>query len=226
MHANIEQLLEIKDGLENEASAHLESCEQCQAELRALQSLQSAMFSSADAVPPTRVFDRIQASLAAQNDAEVSTAPLSLVAAAAGPAASTGIRWGSLNTAIYTLALSILVTGLIGFYSLNNQQTAAFYQAEELQASIEQLMLNSRGLESVLQRVKAQDNGLTPAERDVADRLYWRLMYVDQMIHESNREDQQDPQKIQVLWGDRVNALTELNQLYHGGPTNVGDPEI
>lgn len=222
MHASIDQLLEIKDGLENSLSGHVQNCDHCQAELRELQSLNQAIFDTANSVPPTRVFDRIQASLAAENNSSDEFAPLALVAVSTKPQS----RWASLNTAIYTLAFSILVTGLVGFYTINNQQTVAFQQTEQLQASIEQLMLNSRGLESVLTRVKAQDNGLSPAERDVADRLYWRLMYVDQMIHESYGQDQQDPQKMQVLWGDRVNALTELNQLYYGGPTNVGDPEI
>lgn len=222
MHANIEQLLDIKDGLETSMSGHVQSCDHCTAELRELQSLTQAMYDTANMSPPSHVFDRIQASLSTSDNELNGQVPQNLIAAAATPSS----RWGSLNTAIYTLALSILVTGLVGFYSLNSQQTVAFKQAEELQASIEQLMLNSRGLESVLQRVNDQSSGLTVAERDVADRLYWRLMYVDQMIHENNGNYDADPKKTKVLWGDRVEALTELNELFFGGPIDVADPEI
>ncbi|MFT5574203.1 MAG: hypothetical protein ACI9FR_003141 [Cryomorphaceae bacterium] len=221
MHATIEQLLEIKDGLESPLSSHVQNCEHCQSKLRQLNALSQEIFDSANMSPPQHVWGRIQQSFEFQ-DHEINIEPKLLAANA-----SRGrFNWGSLNTAIYTLALSILVTGLVGFYSLNSQQSVVYQQAEQLQASIEQLMLNSRGLESVLQKVNDTDSGLNAAERDVADRLYWRLMYVDQMIHESNGENQQDPQKMQVLWGDRVNALTELNQLFYGGPTNIGDPEI
>jgi hypothetical protein len=221
MHATIEQLLDIKDGLDSPLSSHVERCEHCQSELKQLSALSQSMFDSANMSPPQRVWERIQRSAELQED-DIHIEPQLL----ATNTSHGRFNWGSLNTAIYTLSLSILVTGLVGFYSFNNQQGVAFQQTEQLQASIEQLMLNSRGLESVLQRVNDTDSGLTSAERDVADRLYWRLMYVDQLIHESNGENNQDPQKMQVLWGDRVNALTELNQLFYGGPTNVGDPEI
>ena len=227
MHATIEQLLEIKDGIENQASAHVRECEQCQDELACLQQIAQAMYDTANQAPPAETWDRVLRTVEAQQS-PLPEVPNELLMSGqqATPYPSTyaypgrGSRWASLSTAVYTLAASILVTGMISLYTFN-QQSVTQQQTDLLQAGIEELMINSRGLERVLQHVAVQGGALGEAERLAADRLYWRLQYVDQLIQENNVNSQLTPERIEALWNERIDALTELNQLYYQQDSSV-----
>lgn len=233
-HATPEQLLDIKDGVVLDVSDHVNSCPQCQQELKALseigQSIGQALFDNvpqAQADTLDRVWQRVNK--ASKRDRESDhQGDVRLVSKRVMAEASNKSRFqlNSLSTAVYTLAVSILLTGLIGLYS-NQQQGSIEQQTQMLQASIDELMLNSRGLESVLQQVASQHSDLTPVQRRAADRLYWRLSYLDQMISEKSGVNRPDSEPIKALWGDRIDALTELNQLYSNEQQVVpGIPEI
>ena len=230
MHATIEQLLEIKDGHQNGASLHLTGCERCQAELAALEMLNDGLFEAADAVPRPEVWDRIEQSAAAnQTDSLTPTVPAELLAAQAQAYGNAGVvaanQQRSISHAIYTLAASILVTGFIGLYMFSqniNSQT----QNELLQANIQQLMINSRGMEQALQQVSLQSELLSAAERSETDRLYWQLAYLDQKIHDSSSELESNPQRLEVLWNNRIQALRELNQIYYQRQQELDDSEL
>jgi hypothetical protein len=228
MHATIEQLLEIKDGQQNSASNHVQSCECCQQELHALRELNEQLFVAADLAPSPELWERIRRSSqtlkeSQQTASELASAPIELVAAHSGQSAV--VQQRTLSNAIYTLAASILVTGFIGLYLFSNS-IGGQSQNELLQANIQQLMINSRGMEQALKDVSIQSELLTTAQRSEADRLYWQLAYVDQMIHESNVDAKSDPQRTEVLWNNRVKALRKLNQLYYERQKTLDESEI
>lgn len=221
MHANIDELLDISAGEQSPKAKHVAECEQCRNTLEELQSFESRvgleMFDAADKVPSDDVWDRIQnhlylppehITLAAGNASNVQT----LVAAPNN----------SLTKAIYALAASIAFVGVVSVFMFSQQQSNQL-QAQMMQSSINELMLNSRGLEHVLQKVANQNEALSVANQTAADRLYWRLTYVDQLIDKASPEN---VERMEVLWNDRIDALNELNQLYYQRGTTLNTPEI
>ncbi len=235
-HATLSDLIMIRDGGENDKDAHVRDCQFCQARLEdvcaAAQSLQNTLLFSAELPVPASAWQRIESKLrergiteqydaldpVGQQDNRRDADPNSSLDYALSPktAASKAPFWASVNTAIYSLALAIVFTGGVSLYTFNGQQEARV-EARELQASIQNLMDNSRGLESVLQQVADQRNGnvMSVADRSAIDRLQWRLMLVDQQIHESESSDDVTYDQIKALWGERIEALTELNELYY-----------
>ncbi|NND82011.1 MAG: hypothetical protein HKN50_06235 [Gammaproteobacteria bacterium] len=227
MHASIEQLLQIKDGETLAISAHVHECELCRSELAALGEVGQALFFAAEQPVPAGMWQRIERAAAAHEATaldhyvDAGTAPDELVMAAARQP-----RWSSLSAAIYTLALSVFVTGMVLFYGNNVQQNQSLQQTQLLQASMTELMLNSRGLEQVLQRASLQNELLSDSERNMVERLHWRLQYVDQMIQENNAPEQGDQERIKTLWNERIDTLNELNQLYYSAQYEPVESEI
>ena len=213
MHATIEQLNELRDGLSNEMAAHVRSCTQCQAEMAYLDKLAGDMFDAVDQAPSDDAWQRI---LEASDLPTAQIMPLQ-------PQMQQPISNpnSSLTRAIYTLAASIAFVGLISVFMLNQQNTQQQRASNQMQASINQLMLNSRGLETVLQQVVAQNDVLSDDDRAAAERLYWKLTYVDQELQATNSDSQQDAERLQILWSDRVEVLNELNRLFYQRKDNV-----
>lgn len=262
MHATTEQLLEIKDGLQNGASQHVSSCDQCQNELKILESIGCEIFAAADQDPRPESWERIEQALVekraepeAANDWQVSSlmadvsnntahqknfqigersigssaedltardVPVELLIANSVQNKS---NFNSLSKAIYSLAASIMVTGFVGLF-IYGQQSAERQQTELLQANIQELMLNSRAMELAYQNVALQTELLTTAEQTEAERLYWRISYLDQMIHDNNVNSQSNPERVETLWNDRIEALTELNKIYFQRQQTMDDSEI
>lgn len=246
IHATTEQLLEIKDGLSNSVAAHVKECQFCQNELEELRCLNSQMFDAANQQPRPELWRRIVASLKMTSDvqnvqeggnkvalraiaeerslsssAEHADVPIELLIASSSQLNNTQ----SLSKAIYSLAASVLVTGFIGLYVFG-QQSPSNQQAALLQANIQELMLNSRGMELALQNVSLQSELLSSSEQSAAERLYWRLTYVDQMIHEDSADNESNPERIKTLWNERIDALTGLNQIYNQRQQELDDSEI
>ena len=213
MHATIEQLNELRDGLSNEMATHVQSCTQCQAEMAYLDKMAKEIFAAADQAPSDDAWQRI---LAASDLPTAKIMPLNtpMPPATANPNSS-------LTRAIYTLAASIAFVGLISVFMLNQQSTQQQRASHQMQASINQLMLNSRGLETVLQQVVAQNDVLSEDDRAAAERLYWKLTYVDQELQATNSDSQHDAERLQILWSDRVEVLNELNRLFYQRKDNV-----
>ncbi|NNC99564.1 MAG: hypothetical protein HKN85_05235, partial [Gammaproteobacteria bacterium] len=206
MHATTEELLEIKDNLQNAASGHVQSCEYCQAELQGLHALQQQITRSVEGQPDTKIWDRILRSAgAADLDSAAGEAVEQVPAAllAARSSAHQPSIFNSLHTAVYTLAASIALTGFIGLY-IFSQQGSVNQHTALLQANIQELMIHSRGMEQALQKVAMQSEMLTSAQQSVSERLYWKLTYVDQMIHENNVNNQNDPERMEQLWNERI----------------------
>jgi len=133
--------------------------------------------------------------------------------------------WASINTAIYSLAAAVMFTGMVSFYTSQDQQQTRL-ETRALNASIQTLMDSSRGLENVLHEVIAQNRNLAISDQALADRLQWQLMLVDQEIHESERSDELSYEQVKALWNKRVNALTELNKLYYTNQVAVNDAQF
>ena len=217
MHANIDQLLDIINGDQSPKHAHVTKCEQCQSRLSELRSFKSEvslqMFDAADRVPSNDVWSRIQNS----TDQQQSALPLvNNVHELSAPPQQ------SLTRAVYALAASIAFVGVVSVFMFSQQQSNQL-QNQVIQASLNELMLNSRGLEHVLQNVADQNQALSLVNQKAADRLYWRLTYVDQLIDQASPEN---PERMEVLWNDRIDALNELNQIYYQRNSTLNAPEI
>jgi hypothetical protein len=220
MHANIDQLLDIINGEQSSIREHLIKCEQCQAALNELQSFESEvglqMFDAADQVASDDIWNRIENSLDQQQQQQPTASVASNVHAFRAPPQQ------SLTRAVYALAASIAFVGVVSVFMFSKQQDSQL-QNQVIQASLNELMLNSRGLEHVLQNVAEQNQALSLVNQKAADRLYWRLTYLDQLIEQASPES---PERIEVLWNDRIDALNELNQIYYQRESTLNAPEI
>ena len=253
MHANTEQLLEIRDGLANDFSTHVESCTQCQAELQGLRVLNQALLNVGNDSANPGVWARVlktaegmnnwlpgeranqysnASAISRNSDMATADVPLDLLIAdqAAGNSNNHSLfaNARSLTTAVYTLAASIFVTGFIGMYMFQ-QVDGSNQQTQIMQANIQALMLNSRGMEQTLQRVSMQSDLLSGPERSQAERLHWRLARVDRLIQDNNMQDagaQYASEQVEELWAERIRALTQLNQLYYQRQQTLDDSEI
>lgn len=203
MHASIEQLLDIRDGLESPMTEHVNACQHCQAELASIEQVSNQLFNAHDSEPSDDLWDRIL------KDSELRPEENNV------HFIDTTKQNSSLSRAIYTLAASIVFVGLVSVFMISQQNDSARQQADRMQAGINQLMLNSQGLENVLQQVMVNSDRLNVQDRAVAERLYSKLTYVDQELHETNTDAPEDAERIQILWSDRVEVLNELNRLFY-----------
>ena len=215
MHANVDELLDIIDGEQSAMREHVSECERCQAMLDELKAFKSHvsldMFDAADKVPSEDAWLRIQDAL----DESQTMTPNNVHVLPTSDSQP-------LVKAVYALAASIAFVGVVTVFMFIQQQNNQL-QTQVMQASLNELMLNSRGLEQVLQKVSDQNQALSVANQKAADRLYWKLTYVDQLI---DQEDPDNSERIEALWSDRIDALNALNQIYyqHGGAPQA--PEI
>lgn len=237
-HASLDDLISIRDGEWRAVSAHISDCEFCQARLEEVYSagekLKDHLLFEAERPVPTTAWAAIQAQLE-ERGSDTHVLPMGFAASEAINEQSTAGQiiagskttsfWSSINTAIYSLAAAIVFTGSVSLYTFQGQQQARV-EARELQASIQSLMDNSRGLESVLQEVAAQNSALSLSDQSAVERLQWRLMMVDQKIHESESSDDVSYEQIKALWADRIDALNELNRLYYTNQVSMNNGEI
>lgn len=224
-HASLEQLLEIRDGEASPAQAHVSQCDFCQEQLTALDNPAGLLFLEAETPPPPNAYAKIQAALEEKRRMQQASETPMLHAMPEVQGAVTSSRWQSTSTAIYTLAFAVAFTGLVSLYSSQRESEFAAQNNLALQASIQALKDNSRGLEHVLQSVGARGDILSNTDRLEADRLYWRLMMVDQKIQEGNRNENFDEEQVS-LWRDRVDTLTQLNQLYYTNKSLLDSSEL
>lgn len=214
MHATIEQLTEIRDGLDTPMTDHVQSCEQCQAEMAYLDKLAGQVFASVDQKPSDAAWQRILEASSLQTASVVGFPPVQQDSQIGKPNTS-------LTRAIYTLAASIAFVGLISVFMVTQQTSQQQQATSQMQASINQLMLNSRGLENVLQQVVVQEDGLSESDKAAAERLYWKLTSVDQALQDAKPDTPEDAERLRILWTDRVEVLNELNRLFYQRRDNV-----
>lgn len=203
MHASIEQLLDIRDGLESPMTQHVNSCQHCQTELALIEQASIQLFNAHDSEPSDELWGRILT----ESELRPEDSNVHFMDATK--------QNSSLSRAIYTLAASIVFVGLVSVFMISQQNDSARQQVDRMQAGINQLMLNSQGLENVLQQVMVNSDRLNVQDRAVAERLYSKLTYVDQELHETTSGAPEDAERIQILWSDRVEVLNELNRLFY-----------
>lgn len=220
MHATLEQLLMIRDGEPCKAAQHVAQCAQCQAHVSALDVPSSYLFLEAEVPPPVEGWKKIQARI--QSSTDQTSKPQD-----SGSVLASISKWHSLSSALYALSIAVVFTGVATLYSSQRQSDLASQNYLAMQNSIQALKDNSRGLEQVLQKVEArQSDLLTGKDQLAAERLYWQLMMVDQEIQESSRTQAMDNEQMRLLWEDRVNALTQLNQLYYANQSLISDTQF
>ncbi len=207
-HASWQELMALRDGCESPVSDHVHRCSQCQTNLEELNNLGATLFAAVDDAVPDGSWARIQSQL--QSNVE----PNAKVQKSRNS--------NSLSGAIYALAASIAFVGVVAVFMLD-QPSEQQNNYQELQASINELMAHSRGLELVVQDVAQQNQQLSAVSQASIERLEWRLSYLDQLILEIEPRRTEQPQRIQALWNERVETLNELNDLYDQAvinPTN------
>ena len=230
VHATIDELLSFKSDdseshLSEAKAKHIETCVDCKNELSSLSQVGRILFDHVDEQPRDEVWQKLQLALygekvsshaypetqAKQIDVPQSPWVHSLRA----------VGHQSLSKAIYALAASVAFVGVVAVFMFS-QHLSNSRQTQLMQASINELMKNSRSLEQSLQTVVSQNRALSDANQRVAERLYWKLSYVDQLIHEVMPEDSE---RIMSLWNDRVEALNELQQIYfeHNNVRNTSE---
>lgn len=229
-HASIGDLISIRDGDASIKREHLEECVFCQARLEEVYSaaklVQDTLYFEAELPVPDAAWLRIEAKLRAKGvEEKIESVPVSPILAAQPLDMGRTSFWSSISTAIYSLTAAVVFTGAVSLYTFQGNQQARF-ETQALQASVQSLMDNSRGLESVLQNVATQTNPLTMAQQSTEERLQWRLMMVDQKIHESESADDTDYEQIKRLWADRIDALNELNKLYYTNQVAANNGQI
>ncbi len=230
-HATLAELVSIRDGEKLAIRSHVEQCTFCQSRLEEVYSvaasLHDAMMFQAELPVPETAWAAIQSKLEEQrisadgsslNANQHTEHAVSLDA----HVISKPSIWSSVNTAIYSLAAAVMFTGMVSLYTSQGQQQVKI-ETQALQASIQGLMDSSRGLESVLQGVAAQNRTLAFADASEVERLKWRLMLVDQRIHESEESGDISYETVKSLWGERVDALTQLNKLYYTNQVAIED---
>ncbi|MBX2848187.1 MAG: hypothetical protein KTR16_07705 [Acidiferrobacterales bacterium] len=224
VHASLSELIEIRDGEPNAYEAHVAGCSFCQARLEevytAAKTLQDTMLFAADLPVPDTAWLNIEKQLKDKlsSDAHASSSMVPRELMATQNKSPRPSFWSSINAAVYSLAAAIMFTGMVTLYTSQQSNQQARQDSLALQASIQSLMDNSRGLETVLQQVAVQNNAppLSFADQSTVDRLQWRLMAVDQKIHESESGDDVDYEQIKALWNERIDALNEMNKVYYG----------
>jgi len=216
MHATTEQLLDIRDGNESSMTEHVQTCEHCQSELAYLDKLAQQLFDAHDQSPSDHHWQRILQSSGLQQATDNEALERAKLAGSGADETVVPLvmQNNSLSRAIYTLAASVMFVGLVSVFMIS-QQNSVQQQNNQMQASINQLMMNSQGLENVLQQVVVRDERLSAEDKAAAERLYWKLTYVDQELHSINPEEPNDAERIKILWSDRVEVLNELNRLFY-----------
>ena len=232
-HASLSDLVAMRDGERVATAAHVERCEFCQARLEEVysnaKSLQDTLLFEAELPVPAAVWSNLEQHLRDTTVADDHTPP-DIATVQHNPTIGSYAHakpsfWSSVNTAIYSLTAAVVFTGLVSLYTFQGQQDSRI-ETRALQASIQSLMDSSRGLENVLENVVAQNSTLTLSDQSAAERLQWRLMLVDQKIHESESSGDVSYEQIKALWASRIDALTELNQLYYTNQVAVNDGEF
>ena len=230
VHATIDELLSFKSDdseshLSEAKAKHIETCVDCKNELSSLSQVGRILFDHADEQPRDEVWQKLQLALYGEKvsshaypetQAKQIDVPQSPSVHSLRP-----VGHQSLSKAIYALAASVAFVGVVAVFMFS-QHLSNSRQTQLMQASINELMKNSRSLEQSLQTVVSQNRALSDANQRVAERLYWKLSYVDQLIHEVMPEDSE---RIMALWNDRVEALNELQQIYfeHNNVRNTSE---
>ena len=229
-HATIDELLSFKNDdskshLSDSKAKHIETCVDCKNELSSLSQVGEILFNHANEKPRDEVWQKLQLALYGEtvsthaypeSQAIQTNVPQSPSVYTLRPAGHQ-----SLSKAIYALAASVAFVGIVAAFMFSENLSNS-RQTQLMQASINELMKNSRSLEQSLQTVISQNRALSEANQRVAERLYWKLSYVDQLIHEVRPEDSE---RIMTLWNDRVEALNELQQIYfeHNNARNTSE---
>jgi len=227
-HASIGDLISMRDGDASLHTQHIDECVFCQARLEevysAAKSIQDVLLFEAELPVPNAAWLKIESELRAKGIEDHASVPPVGAHQAMTTTTNTAF-WSSISTAIYSLTAAVVFTGAVSLYTFQGDQQARL-ETQALQASVQNLMDNSRGLESVLQQVATRTSPLTVSQQSMEERLQWRLMMVDQKIHESESSDDINYEQIKGLWADRVDALNELNKLYYNNQVAANNGQI
>jgi hypothetical protein len=182
MHANLSELLELRDGVSlPETAAHVADCEVCAAELERLRELRDALRALPEAPPGQDLWPAVLAGARAEASRK---------------------RWLRVGWAAALLAAVItVVAGVRGTVETIREARAA----REAHA----LMAESEQLEVQLRRFQTRDRVMSGLEANMVAELEDRLAVVDARLATASRRETPDEQTIN-LWGERVRLLDAL----------------
>ncbi len=198
MHANVDELLAIKDGKTLAISPHVDKCAYCQLALYELKQTQKELNQLTAKVPDNawknicNEYDSIQKKRHNRR----------------------------LLTAIYTLAATVLITGGGIIFMFAGYDTRQNGQGRQLM----QLIADSNALENMIEIQRTTDNQALNQQASLSiDKLKWRLMMIDQKIQSLSVDD---IDKKMILWQDRIRALKAISDGYHTLNNNNNEPQL
>lgn len=195
MHATIEQILDIKDGIKTPVDHHVAECQSCQKALQEIMQMHHELNHLKEESVPSDAWQKIRLNSTITQNQSKST---------------------SLVRAIYTLAASILIGSVIIVGFGNNPYSEQDRQYNELI----RVMVESNTLENVIAKQITNGSHLVNSVNQLRiDQLKWRLMLIDQKIEslEANTTDRK-----LSLWQDRVRALEAIyDSFYNNQPPSI-----
>lgn len=193
MHASIDQLLSLRDGVpvDAEAMRHLDDCSLCTNELARLRQLQRRMQSLPELDPPAAIWSRIQAR-------------------AAAPAAP---RHSRIGLAVAAALVVAVVSGLLMRQPASPSLQAPLAMPAESAAAdevpLEELVAQSRELEEILQHLPGRPAVERVSLAATIDTIEQRVQWLDQQISYAPADALNDAQTYR-LWSERVALMDSL----------------
>lgn len=198
MHANVNELLAIKDGETIAISEHVDQCAYCQQALSELKQTQQEL-RQLTADVPAGAWNNIRNEYYSIQKNQYSR---------------------RLLTAIYTLVATVLITG--GGIIFMVMEYDAKHSDKDHQ--LMQLIADSNALENMIIVQFTTDNQPLNHQTSLSiDKLKWRLMMIDQKIQSLSINDIDT--KL-VLWQDRIRALKAISDGYNALKNNKNEPQI
>ena len=187
MHANVDELLQIKDGDDIAIKSHVTSCNHCQQVLKELINTQEQL-QNLTATVPENAWQHIQSEYQDMNKPHQNF---------------------QLTKAIYSLVATVLITGAGVIFMLSQYST----KENSKHHMMMQLIADSNTLENII-AVKqiTNETALSQQASFRIDTIKWRLMLIDQKIQSVSSSD--IDKKI-ALWQDRIRALQAINCNYN-----------
>lgn len=204
MHANLEQLIALKDGAApREVSEHVASCPECSAELERLQKVVEGLRSLPPVRPPSDLWPKIRAEMVRERRRKI-------------------FRLGAWAAVI--LAAAGLIGGLLllGPKEKPGEQKAASPQQAAAPADIKPLISESQRLEGILRSCTRENVVMRGKTASTIAHLEDNIAIVDLQLS-LLQGDAPDHDRLKRLWQQRVKLLQALVEVHtsRGGYTQL-----
>lgn len=189
MHAGLEVLLAIRDGASISADRHVDSCQECQHELREIETL----IDDIRRLPDRNVAADAWRKILLRREA----------------AANEAFKPPTVSRFDWRIAASIGVFVALALAIGIGRRDAS------PATGLDSLIAESQQLENRLTHQRALVAQLTPRQQFRVERLQWELVRLDSQL-QLMRDDAENREHQRQLWASRVQHMTELLDAYAG----------